>query len=100
MTASADLFRLEGKVALVTGASRGLGAAMAVALASAGATLVLHGSEKPPRATEAAIAESIGSSTALLVANLANRQETDRLIPDPIGPDRVRILRRRTPAAR
>ena len=32
---SLDLFRLDGKVALVTGASRGLGAAMAVALASA-----------------------------------------------------------------
>ena len=32
-----DLFRLDGKVALVTGASRGLGAAMAAALAEAGA---------------------------------------------------------------
>ncbi len=32
-----DLFRLDGKVALVTGASRGLGQAMAVGLAEAGA---------------------------------------------------------------
>jgi len=31
-----DLFRLDGRVALVTGASRGLGAAMAAALAEAG----------------------------------------------------------------
>jgi 2-deoxy-D-gluconate 3-dehydrogenase len=81
MTAPGDLFRVDGKVALVTGASRGLGAAMAVALASAGATLVLHASERLPRATEAAIACATGSPTALLTGNLANRLEADRLIP-------------------
>lgn len=36
-----DMFRLDGKVAIVTGASRGLGAAMAEALAQAGADVVL-----------------------------------------------------------
>lgn len=36
-----DRFRLTGKVAIVTGASRGLGAAMAVALAEAGADVAL-----------------------------------------------------------
>lgn len=35
-----DLFDLEGKVAIVTGASRGLGKAMAIALAQAGANVV------------------------------------------------------------
>ena len=36
------MFRLDGEVALVTGSSRGLGAAMATALAEAGADVVLH----------------------------------------------------------
>lgn len=36
-----DLFRLDEKIAIVTGASRGLGAAMAVALAEAGADVAL-----------------------------------------------------------
>ncbi len=38
-----NLFDLTGKVALVTGATHGLGMAMAKALASAGATLVVNG---------------------------------------------------------
>jgi NAD(P)-dependent dehydrogenase (short-subunit alcohol dehydrogenase family) len=41
MTASLDLFRLDGKVALVTGASSGLGVHFAKALGDAGATVFL-----------------------------------------------------------
>ena len=35
-----DLFRLDGKTALVTGSKRGIGKAMAIALAEAGADIV------------------------------------------------------------
>jgi short-subunit dehydrogenase len=41
-----DLFDLTGRVAMVTGASRGLGREMAAALAEAGANLVLGARSK------------------------------------------------------
>jgi 2-deoxy-D-gluconate 3-dehydrogenase len=75
-----DLFDLSGKVALVTGASRGLGAAMAVALADAGADVALHASEHPPVATETVIRQK-GCRASCFTANLSRRRETERLIP-------------------
>ena len=41
MEALAKLFSLEGKTALVTGGTRGIGQAMVVALAEAGADIIL-----------------------------------------------------------
>src|SRR4029077_4292460 len=43
VTAANQLFSLDGRVALITGASRGLGLAMAEGLAEAGATVVANG---------------------------------------------------------
>jgi 2-deoxy-D-gluconate 3-dehydrogenase len=79
-----ELFDLSGKVALVTGASRGLGAAMAAALAAAGAEVALHASRQPPVDTEAAIATH-GSRTRSFVADLADRAAAKRLVPDVIS---------------
>lgn len=76
-----DPFRLDGRVALVTGASRGLGAAMAGALAEAGAHVVLHSSHEPASATERAIADHGKVRTKTLVADLSDRHAADRLVP-------------------
>ena len=44
-------FKLDGKVALVTGASAGLGAAIAIAFAEAGADVACHGNSRTPDTT-------------------------------------------------
>jgi gluconate 5-dehydrogenase len=49
----AALFDLTGRVALVTGASRGLGAAMALGLARAGAEVILNGRDQATLDTQA-----------------------------------------------
>ncbi len=74
-----NLFDLHGKVALVTGASRGLGAGMAKALAVAGADVVLH-DRCAPSDTEREIRDRTGVRTATLVADLRSRPEGDRLV--------------------
>ncbi len=53
------MFRLDGKIALVTGASGRLGAAMAAALAEAGANLILHGRDADRLAQTAARLSSL-----------------------------------------
>ena len=71
---------MTGKIALVTGASRGLGAGMALALADAGADVAVHASTQPPLATETAI-KAKGRQARSFTANLGKRDETARLIP-------------------
>jgi len=63
-----DTFRLDGKVALVTGAASGLGAAIAIALAQAGAAVACHGNRRA--ATETA--EAIGASASAFRADLGS----------------------------
>jgi 2-deoxy-D-gluconate 3-dehydrogenase len=77
-----DPFDLAGRVALVTGASRGLGAAIARALAAAGADVALHSSEHEPTATMTAIGSKV--TTVPLVADLRDRAQTDALVPRTI----------------
>jgi 2-deoxy-D-gluconate 3-dehydrogenase len=79
-----DLFNLDGKVALVTGSSRGLGAGMSRALAAAGADVALHASDG---AVMDAIdrPHSLGRRMEFLTADLEDRASADRLIADMLS---------------
>jgi 2-deoxy-D-gluconate 3-dehydrogenase len=77
------MFSLEGRIALVTGASRGLGAAMAVGLAEAGADVVVHGNTRSPDDTCRAV-EAAGRRAIPITADLgdpaASRDLVDRAV--------------------
>jgi len=70
-----DLFRLDNKVALVTGAATGLGAAIATALAQAGATVAVHGNRRAATETAAAI----GAKSAAFQADLSTTEGANEL---------------------
>ena len=74
-----DRFRLDGKVALVTGASAGLGAAMAVALAEAGADVVCHGNSRRADETAERVAAT-GRASLAISGDLAVRQTPGELV--------------------
>jgi 2-deoxy-D-gluconate 3-dehydrogenase len=61
-----ERFSLKGKTALVTGSSRGLGAAIALALAEAGANVAVHGSRTVPQATQYLVSKAGRESLALM----------------------------------
>jgi len=60
---TADTFRLDGRIALVTGSSAGIGFALARGLAQAGATVVLNGRDKAK--LDAAAAQLAGEGLAV-----------------------------------
>ena len=73
------MFDLTGKTALVTGASGGLGGAIARALHGQGAVVALSGTRRP--ALEALAAE-LGARVHILPCDLSDRAAVDALVPD------------------
>lgn len=68
----------------MTGSSRGLGAAIAVALAEAGAHVAAHGSSAPPEATCQRVVEC-GVKTAALVGDVGEREVCARLVEETVN---------------
>ncbi len=75
-----DLFGLQGKVAMVTGASRGLGKAISVALARAGADLVLLGRDAARLAEARGQVEACGRRAIVTAADVTRVAEVDAAV--------------------
>src|SRR5512134_3873291 len=71
------MFDLTGKAALVTGASGGIGGAIARGLHAQGATVVLTGTRA---AALEELAKSLGDRTHVIVSNLSDPAEADKLM--------------------
>src|SRR5438477_1257990 len=83
---ASKLFDLTGKVALVTGGSKGLGKAMARGLAEAGADIVIssrHEEELKPALGE--ILKGTDRKGKYLVADMAQRSQVERLAKEALA---------------
>jgi len=79
-----EKFRLDGKIALVTGASVGLGRAMAVALAEAGAAVACHGHRAGEVTKTAVSVANLGRSAVELYGDLADKETPARLVDEVV----------------
>lgn len=75
-----DMFRLDGRVALVTGASSGLGVAFAQALAEAGADVVLGARRVERLPDTAALVKAAGRRAICVQTDVAVPAECDRIV--------------------
>src|SRR3954468_17667679 len=81
-----DVFNLSGKVALVTGGSKGLGKAMARGLAEAGADIVISSrTESELKAALPQILEGTGKKGAYFVCDMNDRSEVEKLAKDAVA---------------
>jgi NAD(P)-dependent dehydrogenase (short-subunit alcohol dehydrogenase family) len=77
---SIDWFRLDGKVALVTGAAQGIGQAIAHTLASAGAKLIISDRQAEKLAHTATALEQDGREVVYIPADVAKASEVDAMV--------------------
>lgn len=93
-TVHGGLFDLSGKIAVVTGASRGIGEALAKGLATQGATVVVNYQSAADRANAVVSAiEAAGGKGKAIRADVSVEADADRLIAETVsGFGRIDIL--------
>ncbi|MDQ6664414.1 MAG: SDR family oxidoreductase, partial [Acidobacteriota bacterium] len=79
MNEKKNLQRLHGKTALITGASKGLGRAMALALAEAGSTIALVSRDREKLDSVAAEIRAAGGEAHVFAADVAKEEDVQRI---------------------
>ena len=78
-------FRLDGKVALVTGSGRGIGRAMATELGRAGAKVVVnYANSKGPAEEVVQAIKALGSDAIAIQANVTQVDQIGRLMDEAV----------------
>lgn len=84
-TSVLDAFKLDGQVAVVTGSTRGLGRAFALALGQAGASVVVVGRDVEAAAEVHVGLTDAGITSAVVLGDVTSRRDVERILAESVA---------------